>query len=87
MGSAGSGSINTASILREARARVAAKKSGVSQSRAEAPPPIDDLAIGRVNDFEQKLEEDGILTTVIYDAFGRFRRAILPKGQLVDIYM
>ena len=91
LGAAGSGP-NTASILREARARVAAKKTGSAESAAAKAErsvlsPLEELIIPRANEFEQKIEEDGLLTTVIYDAFGRFRRAILPKGKMLDIYM
>jgi hypothetical protein len=87
LGSAGRGPTNTASILREAKARVSAKRSGTSATREQALTPLEGLIISRVNEFEQRVEEDGLLTTVIYDAFGRFRRAILPKGKMLDLYM
>ncbi len=90
LGAGGIGPANTISILKEARARVAAKRSGVSSNGSSASRSVtkeNDLVISRTNTFEQKIEEDGLPTTIIYDAFGRFRRAIMPKGQVVDIYM
>ncbi len=86
LGAAGSGPVNTASILREARARVSAKRGGIAGSQTTTSA-LADLLLPRGNEFEQKIEEDGLPTTVLYDAFGRFRRAILPRGQIVDIYM
>jgi hypothetical protein len=87
LGAAGSSPVNTFAVLKEAKARLNAKRSGASTQGSTAPTAVQELTLPRTNSFQQKIESDGLPTTVIYDAFGRFRQAILPKGQVVDIYM
>ena len=83
LGAAGSNPVNPYSSL---KGSMTTRKWSASAS-AGSPAATSDLKLSRANVFEQKIEEDGLPTTVVYDAFGRFRKAILPKGQLVDLYV